>query len=286
MNDIDNIRRCARDLDLFLSKIERDYGLCISLHTSDAFLEFLKNEQTHNLHKIHYCELVKCAKHSISPCMRMQRFVTASFDRSPEPRFGRCVFGVDEFVIPAFSRGKAIGFISVSGYSFDRAETRRRAESAFGNISPELERAISELKPVAPDPETLKTLLMPAADLLGTIYFRFLRGGKMPNWVYSAMISYISKHYCEPLTVKQVARAVNCSESFINHSFKRKNGCSFSSYLNSLRVKHAKDLLVGSARSVSDIAYLVGFNDANYFSSVFKKENGVSPLEFRGRFQK
>jgi two-component system response regulator YesN len=48
-----------------------------------------------------------------------------------------------------------------------------------------------------------------------------------------------------------------------------------------MRINKAKELLRTTALRSSDIAYQVGYNDPHYFSSVFKKNTGLSPIEFR-----
>ena len=57
-------------------------------------------------------------------------------------------------------------------------------------------------------------------------------------------------------------------------------GTSFKEYVNCLRVKKAKELLI-SKMSVIEIAERVGYNNVTYFNKVFKKETGKTPLEYR-----
>jgi AraC-like DNA-binding protein len=71
------------------------------------------------------------------------------------------------------------------------------------------------------------------------------------------------------------------SESRFSRVFKEVVGIGYKEYLNSVRLNQANRLLLNTSQSVSDIAYACGFNDSNYFSTFFKKTNGMSPLEFR-----
>ena len=52
-------------------------------------------------------------------------------------------------------------------------------------------------------------------------------------------------------------------------------------YVQNLRITQAKKLLREGKFSITEIAFQVGFNDSNYFSSCFKKATGISPLEYR-----
>lgn len=58
---------------------------------------------------------------------------------------------------------------------------------------------------------------------------------------------------------------------------------SFTEYLTSERLKIAKDLLITTNLSVTDIAYLLTYNDPTYFMRVFKKATGMTCTDFRNR---
>ena len=55
--------------------------------------------------------------------------------------------------------------------------------------------------------------------------------------------------------------------------FKEKFGVTFIDYLTDVRLEHAKRELIHTNKSLKEICYSVGYNDPNYFSRVFKKEN-------------
>ncbi|MCM3627674.1 helix-turn-helix transcriptional regulator [Paenibacillus glycanilyticus] len=54
-------------------------------------------------------------------------------------------------------------------------------------------------------------------------------------------------------------------------------------YINNVRIDHAKELLQSKDLSKGEVGYLSGLNDPYYFSKVFKKHIGVSPLQYRPR---
>ena len=64
---------------------------------------------------------------------------------------------------------------------------------------------------------------------------------------------------------------------------RQETGQTFKEYLTEIRIKKAKELLRMTGLRSADIGYRVGYNDPHYFSSVFKKHTGLSPIEFRSQ---
>jgi two-component system response regulator YesN len=95
--------------------------------------------------------------------------------------------------------------------------------------------------------------------------------------------SYIDKNYCEAITVDSMAKELFISPSYFLHLFSEKTGTTFTEYLAEVRIRNAKEMLLKSTDPVTGIAYRTGFNDSNYFSTVFKNRVGCTPSEYRKR---
>ena len=63
--------------------------------------------------------------------------------------------------------------------------------------------------------------------------------------------------------------------------FKQETGETFTAYLNRVRIDHSRALLRRKDLRLVDIALMVGFEDQSYFTKVFKKVVGISPLRYR-----
>ncbi|MBT3272768.1 MAG: helix-turn-helix domain-containing protein [Spirochaetales bacterium] len=92
---------------------------------------------------------------------------------------------------------------------------------------------------------------------------------------------YISDNYAGRVTVKDVAKAANLSESRLSHLFRDQLGTTVMDYLLTMRTSRAKTLLLTSSKTCIEIAYETGFNDPSYFTRSFRSRAGVSPSVYR-----
>lgn len=118
----------------------------------------------------------------------------------------------------------------------------------------------------------LETLVLQLSDNLLSV-------SKPPLAVEIA--NYLSRHYRERITLEDISRETYFSVAYCESEFKKAYGKSIIHYLIDIRVSEAKALLVETSLSCSVIAEMVGFDDANYFSRIFKKRIGFSPLQYR-----
>jgi AraC-like DNA-binding protein len=91
---------------------------------------------------------------------------------------------------------------------------------------------------------------------------------------------YVSTHYGEELTLASLSHRFSVSESHLSRKFKEVAGMGLCEYVTHVRIMNAERLLRGGAVSVTSVAEQCGFNDSNYFSTVFKRIKGITPLRF------
>ena len=92
---------------------------------------------------------------------------------------------------------------------------------------------------------------------------------------------YIRTNCSEQLTLNELAKKYSFSKEYFSTIFKETTGFGFNEYLNQMRVSKAIELLNSTSLSITEISAECGFNDSNYFATVFKKIVGTSPNLFR-----
>ena len=93
--------------------------------------------------------------------------------------------------------------------------------------------------------------------------------------------AYISAHYAQPLSRDDIAAAFHLTPQYLAKLYSKKTGRFLMDYLREYRLEQAKKLLAGSEMPVSEVAMNTGFDNFSYFSTLFKKETGMSPQQYR-----
>lgn len=103
--------------------------------------------------------------------------------------------------------------------------------------------------------------------------------------VVSEIQRYIGQNYMKDLTLTQLAKKYHLSKYYLSHLFKKTTGYAPIEYLNMYRLAIARNLLVESGLTVSEICRKTGFSDLSNFCRSFKKHFGCSPTVYRKKFK-
>lgn len=95
------------------------------------------------------------------------------------------------------------------------------------------------------------------------------------------VIYYIEHNYQSNITLENIAPLFGYNSSYLGKIFSKKLGTNFNSYLDNVRVDHAKEILLGTKIQVYKVAEMVGYKNVDYFHIKFKKNTGISPAEYR-----
>ncbi|MBW7571272.1 response regulator transcription factor [Caproiciproducens faecalis] len=106
------------------------------------------------------------------------------------------------------------------------------------------------------------------------------------NFIVRKALKYIELHYAEKLTLTELAEKAYVSQWYLSKLLNKYTNKSFCDLLNQTRIKKAEELLQNPSLKIYEISDVLGFNDVNHFSRVFKKIKQMSPNEYRNAIYK
>ena len=95
------------------------------------------------------------------------------------------------------------------------------------------------------------------------------------------LYEYVQKNYSNKITLSEAANLMNMSNVSFNRFIKKRTGKTFVDYLNEVRIGYASKFLVEKDLSISEIAFICGFNSIANFNRVFKKLKSRTPTQYR-----
>jgi len=214
-----------------------------------------------------------------------------SMDNEVEPRQDKMGWGL--FFHPDLLRGSALGSkmaeYTYFGYEVSEAlhlsdKEKNVLHDCVQNIENELLENIDNHS---------QTLIVSNIELLlnycARYYGRqFITRKNVHSDVLSRVDTYLREHFRGDNhrkpglpTVKNLADHVNLSASYLSDLLKKETGMHAQDHIHYQLIEEAKNVLISTDHSVSEVAYALGFEYPQYFSKLFKKKTGYSPAEFR-----
>ncbi|MCR5155813.1 MAG: response regulator [Butyrivibrio sp.] len=134
------------------------------------------------------------------------------------------------------------------------------------------EKKIQELREAVESFESL--LAMPYEEARGIVY--------VDEEASTNLIQYVDAHFTEDMSREHLSELFYFDQDYITRIFKKETGMSFKNYVIEKRLRLAKDLLLDTDEPINMISQKVGYDNYSYFTRLFKKSFGVTPVEFRG----
>lgn len=100
-----------------------------------------------------------------------------------------------------------------------------------------------------------------------------------------SIVTYINEHFSEKIQLQQLASMHYISRYHLSHFIKSKLGLGFQELLNSVRLAKAYPLIVGSDKTILEIAQLTGFSDVKYLTEQVKARHMVTPIQLRKAYK-
>lgn len=122
-------------------------------------------------------------------------------------------------------------------------------------------------------------LLLSKREESATIVGRFSENDRTSERIKKVK-EFTQSHYARTITIDMIADYVGMNRSSFCTFFKKATGQTYITYLNKLRVDRACYLLRQGSFNITEVCYMVGFNDVPYFNRCFKNNRGMSPKEY------
>ena len=121
-----------------------------------------------------------------------------------------------------------------------------------------------------------------ANALLGELLSHMnLKDRNVDDGLLQQLILYILENYTREITLEDVAQELSYSKFYISRVVSNTFGCNFRTLINTYRVSMAQNLLVSSAKSISEVAYECGFKNQSSFNRIFLTHSGITPSDYR-----
>ena len=229
-----------------------------------------------------FCRMIKSTAKGKRACLESDKELCSLCARTETTATHICHAGLIDVAFPIKLKSTIVGYIMFGQISNQSA---RKMQPTIDSLCRELGLSREELadgyKDLIPYDESYITS---AANIL-KLATRYLWLSEYIDIGYNTLASkideYIQKNISEDLSVEALCKAFNISKKRLYEIFHRHFGVPIGEYVYSARINHAKRLLSSTDKPIQQVAYMVGFEDYNYFSNFFKSRVGTSPLKYR-----
>lgn len=233
-----------------------------------------------------FCGSLRVFKDQEENCIRCDNTAFKIAEETAKPYIYKCHMGLYEAVIPIFIKNKLTGYLML-GQVTSTEELQSQLQSFEDKLrSFNIDQGQRTILSDAYQTTTTMSIskIEAAANMLNIIAQHIINTDVIYVFDMDSIEKakhYIHQHFAEPLPIADVAGFACLSSSYLSFLFKRETGYTLTHYIDKLRMDNAKELMVMTSKSVKEISFLVGYTDQNYFSRIFKKHEGISPVEYR-----
>ncbi len=229
-----------------------------------------------------FCGRINALPEGHTRCVDCDARALAHVSRCPSNTYTyRCHAGLTETVICVRAHGETVAYIFF-GQMIDSSDVDARWEQTRRLLSwypdaDSLKDAFWHLRRVD------RQLIDGCADImLACSSYIWMEGvvnsGQMSD--IQQLNAYLSEHYMEELSLDTIAKALSRSKTRLCQ-IASQNGTTVNTMLLGKRMAVGKSLLQNTRHSISEVSYLIGIRDYNYFTKLFKKAFGVTPTDYR-----
>ncbi len=196
----------------------------------------------------------------------------------------RCPIGLTEFAVPIRRGERLLGFVMAGKVAEDVPDCDAELRRTVLSRCPEAERLPWLDDAIAGVPHLSAERLTDNLRLV-TLFAEILaeRGVTAQGYrsIAATVRRFLDCNFDRRVTLDELSVRFHCSTVTLTGHFKREYGITVLQYLNTRRLAQAEKMLLRTDMTLGEISDRCGFSDAEYFSRVFRRAHGVSPLRYR-----
>lgn len=240
-----------------------------------------------------FCKIISLEEKrtGISRCWESNRNACIKAQKLKKPYIYKCYAGLTEVIVPIIVEDNVIGTV-LTGQIRAKGQSIMPA-NLFKNkhLLNKLKKSYTDISVVTPQQiESASQLLSLMINYIFKMEFDFLVLSEIDKHytytreIINKAIEHVKNNYNCNISLKEISEVVGLSPFYFEHVFSKAMKCSFTKYLNKIRMAAAVKLLKDPRNSVKQVSYKIGYTDQYYFSKVFKKIYKLSPANFREKY--
>jgi AraC-like DNA-binding protein len=220
-----------------------------------------------------YCRYIQKNKNGEKSCIAFDKKLLEKCKLSQQSQQDYCPFGLLNTVSPIFYNENILGYLF------------------FGQMKISPDFPVEQFQDdviLRADYDALATFTLPQsqsiANLAQIVIGHILTENMLKpetGEIVAKAVAFIQENLDQELSIRLIAQRINVSKSVLYKKFRDRFGCTIGEYINKKRVEQARKLLATTSLSIEEISQQCGFSSASYFTKIFKRHMGISPLKFK-----
>lgn len=228
-----------------------------------------------------FCNYVQKTSGIRDKCVAVDKNAFTNVMKSGEIYTYKCHCGLTEIVAPIYHYGDLSGYLMIGQIA--KIGDLDDIKYASKNIKGAENIPFSEIPLL--DPKLLSSYIN-----VSTVVASYLTQSNVIEPVSrdfaENVCHYLNVHYSEPISIDTLCTVFYCSRTTVMNLFKKKYGVTIGEYLNKYRLSKAEKLLKSGNESIKKVASDCGFTAQSYFSKVFLKVYGITPVDYRKKYNR
>jgi len=226
-----------------------------------------------------YCRAVQATEAGMEGCKCSDWVILEACRETKKMQLRLCHAGLWDAVAPILYGDVIIGYIAFGKMKMDTDfSDYREYLRSLGLDAEQLEVYYEGIAPF--EASKIQSIANMASMLAKYILLEDMLKPDLDQNVEKA-VAFISENLAGDLSIKNISRNIYVSKSVLYKSFRTNFDCTVSEYINARRVEKSIELLTKTDLSIEEISQQIGFASASYYSRIFKKIKGMSPLKYK-----